>query len=384
MTNPIPAHLIEKLISFDTVSRNSNMALLDFVRNYLGKLGVEAKLVPNEDGSKANLYATIGPNEPGGVVLSGHTDVVPVDGQDWTTDPFSLVEKNGKYFGRGVADMKTYCALAMGILPEFLASKPSKPIHLAFSYDEEIGCIGAPSMIKKMSDEVPSPMAVIVGEPTDMQVVTGHKSILGVNTHVVGHSVHSCQWDRGVSAVMTAARLINWLEETMLENRRRADPQSPFDPPFSTLHCGLVEGGTASNIVAKDCVFSTDIRTIAGEDPLQFYQSFEAYIRDEIEPVMQGIAPDAKVVLSRRDVVPGLVPENNGGAERIARQITGDNGTHAVSYATEAGQFQAAGFSAVICGPGSIDQAHQPDEFITLDQVSKGWDFMQGVAKALQ
>ncbi|MEP4703975.1 MAG: acetylornithine deacetylase [Hyphomicrobiales bacterium] len=380
----LPRELIAKLISFDTVSRNSNMVLLDFVRDYLRQLGVESKLVPNEDGSKANLYATIGPNVPGGVVLSGHTDVVPVDGQDWSTDPFSLVEREGKFFGRGVADMKTYCALAMAVLPDFLKSNPSRPIHLAFSYDEEVGCIGAPSMIEKMVGDVPKPMAVIVGEPTDMQVVTGHKSILGVRTHVTGHSVHSCQVDRGVSAVMTAARLVTYLEDMMLENKRLSDPTSPFDPPYSTIHCGVIEGGTAHNIVAKDCRIVTDIRTVAGESPMEFYDRFETHIRDEIEPKIKAIAPDAGIVLAPGKMVPGLKPEVNGAAEQLARQITGDNGVHAVSYATEAGQFQTAGYSTVICGPGSIDQAHQPDEFITLEQVAEGWAFMQRVAEVLR
>ncbi|MEP2943797.1 MAG: acetylornithine deacetylase [Hyphomicrobiales bacterium] len=380
----LPRELIAKLISFDTVSRNSNMVLLDFVRDYLRQLGVESKLVPNEDGSKANLYATIGPNVPGGVVLSGHTDVVPVDGQDWSTDPFSLVEREGKFFGRGVADMKTYCALAMAVLPDFLKSNPSRPIHLAFSYDEEVGCIGAPSMIEKMVGDVPKPMAVIVGEPTDMQVVTGHKSILGVRTHVTGHSVHSCQVDRGVSAVMTAARLVTYLEDMMLENKRLSDPTSPFDPPYSTIHCGVIEGGTAHNIVAKDCRIVTDIRTVAGESPMEFYDRFETHIRDEIEPKIKAIASDAGIVLAPGKMVPGLKPEVNGAAEQLARQITGDNGVHAVSYATEAGQFQTAGYSTVICGPGSIDQAHQPDEFITLEQVAEGWAFMQRVAEVLR
>lgn len=380
----IPRDLIAKLVSFDTVSRNSNMVLLDFVKDYLGKLGVESKLVPNEDGSKANLYATIGPDVPGGVVLSGHTDVVPVDGQNWSMDPFSLVERDGKFFGRGVADMKTYCALAMAVLPAFLKSNPSKPIHLAFSYDEEIGCVGAPSMIKKMVGDVPKPMAVIVGEPTNMQVVTGHKSILGVHTHVTGHSVHSCQVDRGVSAVMTAARLVTYLEDMMLENKRLSDPASPFDPPYSTIHCGIIEGGTAHNIVAKDCRIVTDIRTIAGENPTEFYERFKAHVQDVIEPKIKAVAPDAGIVLIPGKMVPGLKPEENGAAEHLARQITGDNGVHAVSYATEAGQFQTAGYSAVICGPGSIDQAHQPDEFITLDQVAEGWTFMQRVAEVLR
>lgn len=382
--NDIPRDLIAKLIGFNTVSRDSNLALIDFVRSYLKELGIESKLVPNEDGSKANLYATIGPNVEGGVVLSGHTDVVPVDGQDWSTDPFELHERGGKFFGRGVADMKTFCALAMAILPDFLKGNPQKPIHLAFSYDEELGCLGAPSMIEKMVGDVPTPMAVIVGEPTNMQVVTGHKSVLGVHTHVSGHSVHSCQVDRGVSAVMTAARLVTYLEDMMQENKRRLEPSSPFDPPYSTIHCGIIEGGTAHNIVAKDCRIVTDIRTIAGEDPRDFFERYQAHIKDEIEPKMKAIAPESGIVITPGKMVPGLKPEENGAAEHLARQITGDNAIRAVSYATEAGQFQTAGYSVVICGPGSIDQAHQPDEFITLEQVNEGWSFMQRLSEVLR
>lgn len=384
MSLPLPIDVIEKFISFDTVSHHSNMALIDYVRDSLAECGVESRLVPNEDGTKANLYATIGPDVPGGVVLSGHTDVVPVDGQNWSSDPFTMIEKEGKYIGRGVADMKTFCALSLAIALEHGKTKRSKPIHLAFSYDEEVSCIGAPHMIKKMVGDVPKPMAVIVGEPTDMQVVTGHKSILGIQTHVRGHSVHSCQVDRGVSAVMTAARLVTFLEDMMLENKRRADPASPFDPPYSTIHCGIIDGGTASNIVAKDCRILTDIRTISGESPFDFYSRFETYVKEEIEPHMKKINAETGITLKPGLMVPGLTPENDGPAERIARQITGDNAAHAVAYGTEAGQFQEAGYSTVVCGPGSIDQAHQPDEFITLEQVAKGWGFMQRLSDVLK
>ncbi|MEM8837383.1 MAG: acetylornithine deacetylase [Pseudomonadota bacterium] len=380
----LPLDMVSRLIGFPTVSRDSNLAIIDFVRDYLAKLGVESTLVPNEDGSKANLFATAGPNVPGGIVLSGHTDVVPVDGQDWSSDPFTLTERDDKYFGRGTADMKTYCALALGILPEFLKSNPSRPIHIALSYDEEVGCVGAPFMIEKMVDDVPEPMAVIVGEPTSMKVVTGHKSILHVETRVTGHSVHSCQLDQGVSAVMTAARLVTYLEDMMLENRARADVDSPFDPPYSTIHCGIIEGGTAHNIVAKDCRIVTDIRTIAGEDPLDYFNRYEDRIRTVVEPEMKRIHPEAGVFLKRGNVIPGLRPEDDGAAERFARQLTGDNGQHAVAYATEAGQFQTAGYSVVICGPGSIDQAHQPDEFISRHQLAQGWDFMKKISHTLR
>ncbi len=379
----LPLNLIAKLIAFETVSRDSNMALIDFVRDYLSGLGVESRLVPNKESTKANLYATIGPNVAGGVVLSGHTDVVPVDGQNWSSDPFKMVERDGCLFGRGVADMKTYCALALAILPDFLKSNPKRPLHLAFSYDEEVGCVGAPYMIEKMVDDVPNPMAVIVGEPTNMQVVTAHKSIMAFKTHVIGHSVHSCQLDQGVSAVMTAARLVTFLEDMMHENIKKADPNSAFNPPYSTLHCGMIEGGTAHNIVAKNCHIVSDIRTIASETPLQYMERYENFIREEVEPKMKAISPGSGIFIEKGKMVPGLKAEENGAAESLVRQITGDNQVRSVSYATEAGQFQKAGYSAVICGPGSIDQAHKPDEFITLEQVGKGWKFMQRLADIL-
>lgn len=383
MAAALPLDIIEKLISFDTVSHKSNLEIVDYIRSYLTDLGVEPKLVPNEDGTKTNIYATVGPNVPGGVVLSGHTDVVPVEGQDWSTNPFALVETEDKFFGRGVADMKTFDALALGILPEFLKSNPKKPIHIALSYDEEVGCVGAPFMIKEMVKDIAEPQAVIVGEPTDMHVVTGQKSILDVRTHVTGHSVHSCQVDRGVSAVMTAARLVTYLEDMMAENAERADPESPFDPPYTTIHCGMIDGGTAHNIVAKDCRIVTDVRGIAGENPLDYLEKYKAYVREVIEPKMKLIHPEAGVSVTAGHLVPGLMPEEDGSAERLARQITGDNSSNAVAYATEAGQFQTAGYSTVICGPGSIDQAHQPDEFITKAQVNQGWRFMQRVAEVL-
>ena len=376
--------MLAKLVSFPTVSRDSNLELIDFIRDYLGEYGVESRLVPNEDGRKANLYATVGPATEGGVVLSGHTDVVPVDGQDWTSDPFTVQERGGLLYGRGTADMKAFSAIGLAHVPQMVKAGMKKPIHFALSYDEEVGCLGAPSMIREIAANVPRPRAVFVGEPTMMKVVTGHKGIIGFTTHVTGHSVHSCQIDRGVSAVHVAARLITYLDDMLEENMRRADPENPFDPPFTTLHCGTVEGGTAHNIVAKECYFRTDIRAVAGEDPRDYYDRYQAYIENEIVPKMRKVAPEAGVRLNPISYVPGLKPEPQGEAERIARGLTGDNGTNVVSYGTEAGQFQDVGFSVVVCGPGSIDQAHQPDEFISVDQMRAGDAFLDGLIEDLR
>ena len=374
-----PREMLDRLIAFPTVSRESNLDLIDFVRAYLAEYGVESRLVPNEDGSKANLYASVGPNTTGGIVLSGHTDVVPVDGQDWTSDPFQMVERDGLLIGRGTADMKAFSAIGLALVPDMLAADLKQPIHFALSYDEEVGCIGAPYMIADMVKNLPKPRAVIVGEPTMMRVVTENKGTMGFRTHVTGHSVHSCQVNRGVSAVVAGARLVTFLDDMMLENRRQAAADNPFDPPYTTIHCGTIEGGTAHNIVAKDCEFYTDIRAISDDDPQAFFDRYQDYIRGELVPAMQQVAPEAGIDISDWSFVPGLKQEPNGEAERLSRLITGDNSVNVVSYGTEAGQFQSVGYSVVVCGPGSIDQAHQPDEFISLEQMQAGEIFMRGL-----
>ena len=371
--------MIDRLVAFPTVSRDSNLPLIHFVRDYLASWGIESHLVPNPEGTKANLYATVGPQVEGGIVFSGHTDVVPVDGQDWTSDPFKVIEKNGRLYGRGTADMKSFSAIGLSLVPEMLAAGLKRPIHFALSYDEEVACLGAPFMIAEMAERIAPPRGVIVGEPTNMRTVTAHKAILDIVTRVHGFEVHSSLLHQGVSAVMVAARLVTWWEDRMLENAARADASSPFDPPYTTLHCGQIEGGTAHNITAKDCWLVTDIRAVTGETPHQFLEAYERHIRDEVEPRMRQIRLETGVDLEIIADVPGLRPEENGAAEAFVRSITGDNGAHVVAYATEGGQFQDGGFSTVVCGPGSIEQAHQPDEFIELSQVGAGSDFLRKV-----
>jgi acetylornithine deacetylase len=374
--------MIAKLVGFATVSRDSNLALIEYVSSYLAKHGVDSRLVPNAGNSKANLFATIGPMVEGGVVLSGHTDVVPVDGQPWASDPFSLTENNGRLYGRGTADMKSFYAIALALVPEMLERGLTRPIHLALSYDEEIGCLGAPAMIERIAAELPAPRAVVVGEPTDMRIVTAHKSITGLETVVTGHEAHSSQTHRGVSAVMTAARLITFLEDMVRENAARPASQTSFAPPYSTIHVGTVRGGTATNIISRECRFGWDMRCIPEDDPQTFLDRFDRYCRDETLPGMQAVAPEANIVTTLRCSAPALRPESDGQAEALVRYLTGYNSSDAVAYAAEAGQFQQAGFSTVLCGPGSIDQAHQPNEYIEKSQVHACVDFMRRLIDA--
>lgn len=370
-----PREMLEKLVAFPTVSKNSNLDLIAFVEDYLSEHGVTSHRVTSDCGGKANLYATIGPMTPDGVVLSGHTDVVPVEGQDWHSDPFKLTEKDGLLYGRGTCDMKAFSAIALALVPDM--KKMKRPVHLALSYDEEIGCLGAPRLIDEIKKELPGIRAVVVGEPTSMRVVTGHKSILHFDTHVTGLEAHSSQQHRGVPAVMVAGRLINWLGEKQRAHADAADSSSPFEPPYSTLHCGVVHGGTAHNITARHCSFVTDIRALPHEDPMVFFREYESFVRDVVEPEMKAISQEANVVIEVHSNVPGFKSPEDSDAVLLAKQLSGQNDTEVAPYAAESGQFQEAGFSVVMCGPGSIDQAHQPDEFISIAQLEAGTEFMR-------
>ncbi|KNX43155.1 Acetylornithine deacetylase [Roseovarius tolerans] len=380
-----PVELMSKLVSFPTVSRDSNLPLVDWVEDYLREHGITAHRHYDETGEKAALFAHVGPEVEGGVVLSGHTDVVPVDGQPWTSDPFTVEERDGKYFGRGCVDMKGFDALAIWALVEAHLLGVARPLQLALSYDEEVGCVGAPPMIERMLEVLPRAELAIIGEPSTLQAVTGHKGGLGYDVHVVGFEVHSSIMHRGVNAIMAAAPLIDWANQQNAEDRARTPSElgSMFEPPWTTLHVGQISGGTAHNITAKDCRFGMDFRVVPGEDPEEWGARFEARVA-EAEAEMQAVHPDTRIELRRKFRVPGLQPEEGGAAEGLARQITGDNGRHVVSYGTEAGQFQERGYSAVICGPGDIAQAHQPDEFITVAQFDAGHDFMRRLVEKLR
>jgi len=377
-----PIEMLKKLVSFDTISSKSNMELINFVAEYLDFYDISHQLVSNEDGSKANLMATIGPNVAGGVILSGHTDVVPVKGQPWDTDPFELVEKNGRLYGRGTCDMKGFIAIALALVPEMLAKGMKFPIHLALSYDEEVGCAGAPPMVRKMAEELPAVRAVIVGEPTSMKVVNAHKGICTLETEVIGHEAHSSQPHRGASAVMTAAHLIDFIANMMEENKQNP-PDIAMDPPYTTLHVGTVQGGTAVNIISRQCNFQWDIRNTPGDAPQDFIQRFRDHCVEGVLPAMLDISDQCSISTKVLSLTPGLSPEEQGEAEKLCFQLLGEKKAYMAVYAAEAGLFQQAGLSTVICGPGTIDRAHQPNEYIEVSQLEEGTDFVRKLIHCL-
>ncbi|MEP4766526.1 MAG: acetylornithine deacetylase [Roseibium sp.] len=378
-----PKEMLAKLVSFNTVSDQSNLELISFVEDYLAEFGITATRVPDPTGEKAALFATIGPRKDGGIVLSAHTDVVPVEGQKWSQDPFTAWEADGKLFGRGTADMKGFAATCLAKVPDFLNANLEKPFHIALSYDEEVGCFGAPPLMEALLADGPRPELVVVGEPTNMKAVTGHKGIAVLKTQIHGHPVHSSQLHRGVSAISVAAKLISWLDARTAENKAGADPDCPFEPPYTTLHCGTIEGGQAHNITAQVCEFATDIRLLPGEKLDTWIKEYRDFAELDVLPDMQAISEDCRIDISVLAKVPGLAEETDGQAEQTVRQITGDNGRHVVVYATEGGIFQEFGLSTVVCGPGSIDQAHQPDEYIELAELSRCASFLDSLCEKI-
>ena len=377
--------ILDRLVAFPTVSRDSNRALIDWVQDYLDGHGIRTGRVDMPCGAKSQLYAHVGPDVAGGVMLSGHSDVVPVDGQDWSTDPWTVTERDGRLYGRGTCDMKGFDALAIAAMVRARDLPLTRPLQLALSCDEELGCVQVVHLIRAIAADLPQAGAVLVGEPSMMKVVTGHKGGIAYRVQMRGHEVHSSIQHRGVSAVMEAARLVMWANERNAESagRKPGPLATPFDPPWTSVHVGMIKGGTAHNITARDCTFQIGFRTVPGDDPERWCADFEAEVA-RVAAGMQRIHPDAGIRAERMFDMPALRPEVQGTAEALARRLTGDNGTHVVSYGTEGGQFQAAGFSAVVCGPGDIAQAHQPDEYITVAQFQAGAAFMDRVLETLQ
>ncbi len=379
MTAPqyTPREMIEKLISFDTTSHLSNLPMMDFIRDYLSAHGVSSTYVSNDDGTKANLYATIGPDIAGGIVLSGHTDVVPIAGQDWTSDPFTVAERDGKLFGRGTSDMKSYIAIALALVPEFVARPLKIPVHFAFSYDEEIGCLGVRPLVRKIADDFPLPRIVIVGEPTNMTVVNAHKSGYRFTTEVTGLEGHSSATQQGVNAIMYAGEMIVEINRIEQEMRERGDPSGRFNPPYTTVHIGMIEGGTGTNIIPKTCRFTWEFRGLPGIDDTEIPSRVDRFAQENLVPKMHAVSKETGITTTFGSSIPAFAPEDGSPAETLVKALARQNDTYAVSYGTEAGFFQAADMAAVICGPGDIEQAHKPDEFITLSQVDSCVGFMR-------
>ncbi len=378
-----PRAILDKLVSFPTVSRDSNLPLIDWVEGYLGDHGISCGRHVNETGDKAALFAHVGPEIDGGVVLSGHTDVVPVDGQPWSSDPFAVTERDGRLYGRGTTDMKGFDALAIWALVEAQARGVARPLQIALSYDEEIGCTGAPPLIEAMSG-LPRATDVIVGEPTMLRAVTGHKGGVTYWVHVHGFEIHSSILDRGVSAIMWGARLIDWANGVNAA-QAATPPQGMagfFDPPYTNVHVGQIRGGTAHNITAKDCEFGLGFRVVPGET-LDQWRAAAQEKAAALTAQMQQVRPETWIELTEQFALPPFAPSEDNSAEALVRALTGDNSDNHVSYGTEASHFQAAGYRTVVCGPGSIDVAHQPDEYITTAQFAEGQRFMQRLLERL-
>lgn len=373
--------MLRRLVSFDTTSRNSNLALIEDVRAYLAAHGVTSTLIPNDEGTKANLLATIGPPVPGGVVLSGHTDVVPIDGQDWETDPWTLTAKeDGNLYGRGTSDMKGFVATVLAMVPHFKAAGLNVPVHIALSYDEEVGCFGAYRLVERLRHEIPRPRTVIIGEPTMMRVVNAQNTGNVLVTEFRGVEAHSSMTHLGVSAVLFAGEFIHWLN--LVQEEFAASPRTDLDlvPPHSTINVGIVNGGTACNILARDCVVHWHYRTTPGEERASLEQRARRWLDETLLPAMRRRHPAAAIETRLIAAVDGLVPAENEDATRLALQWSGSNRAHAVPYGTEAGIFRAAGIETVICGPGDIAQAHQPNEFLAATQLDACEAFLTRLA----
>ena len=378
MTVLTPRQILDRLVKFQTVSRDSNLELVDWLEDYLTGQGVKCFRHWNEDRRKAALIAHAGPWVDGAVVLSGHSDVVPVDGQVWTSDPWTVEERDGRLYGRGTCDMKGYVALAVWAVVEAQARGVARPVQLALSYDEEVGCTGAPPMIAAMQVLVPKGEVALIGEPSRMKIITGHKGGTGYAVHVKGYEVHSSLLPEGVSAVMEAARLIGWVNDhnDAIQARVPGAIGARFHPPFTTLHVGRIAGGTADNITAGDCRFAVEMRCVPDDDIEAHAGAFRA-AAEALDRALKAKRPEAGVQLEKFFDVSPLRPEVDGAAEALARALTGDNATGVVSYGTEAGQFQDAGYSAVVIGPGDIAQAHQADEYLEVSEFEAGQRFME-------
>ena len=372
--------VLRDLVAFDTTSRNSNLPLIEFVGDYLSDRGATTRLIPSADGAKANLFCTIGPYIPGGVALSGHSDVVPVDGQDWSTDPFTLTEANGRFYGRGSADMKGFIACTLAMTTRFTEMELNRPLHFAFSYDEEIGCLGVGRLIDAIRSELPRPAAVIVGEPTGMQIATAHKGICAMTTTVRGREAHSSRPQDGVNAIGAAASLVSYLYR-LCDDLAETARYDRFEPPYTTFNIGQITGGDAINIIARECLLNWEFRPIPGSDPARIIAHVEAWVKDELLPRMQATDPSYSIENICEFVVPPLDAPDGSVAELLAREATELNSTGTVAFVTEASLFADAGVPAIVCGLGDIAQAHQPDEFIEVSQLDACLGFLERIAR---
>ena len=375
--------VLERLVGFDSISGQPTHEIVGYIGDYLASHGVEVTLSHDEAGERANVFATIGPEADGGVVLNGHTDVVPVDGQHWSSDPFHLTRDEDRLVGRGSVDMKGFLACVLASVPVFKAAGLKRPVHIAFTYDEEIGGLGMPVLLENMAGKPFRPAIVIVGEPTEMKIVTGHKGGFEMRTEITGHAVHSCDPTKGVSAISAAMQLIARIEEIGARLAAARPETSPYTPPYGTFNIGTIEGGAARNATAGWCNFDWEFRPMPGEDGRPIIAEIETYAQEVLLPPMQAVHYGAAIDVITEVYVPPLDDRNAEAAAAFVAEVTGRNSREVVAFGTDAGYFSDAGFSTVVCGPGSITRAHAPDEYIEVGELQQGLDFMAGIARRL-
>ena len=375
---------IKKLIAYDTTSRESNLGLIHDVQTYLHLQGLETVLTHDESGRKANLFATIPAADgrrTGGIVLSGHTDVVPVDGQNWTSDPFKPEVREGRLYGRGACDMKGFVGVTLQLVPEMLATPLAHPIHLAYSYDEEVGCVGAPVMIDELVRRGVNPDGCVVGEPTSMRTIVAHKGINAYRCRVHGHAAHSSLTPKGLNAIEYAARIIIAIRELADDYKSLGPYDRDFDVPFTTLQTSMIRGGIALNTVPDLCEFEFEYRNLPGVDPEPILDEIREFIESQVLPAMRREHPNAAVELEKLASAPGLNPDEQAAITKLVRELTRDDTVRKVAYGTEAGLFQRAGVPSIICGPGNIEQAHRPDEYVDLEQIEQCEQFLRALIR---
>lgn len=379
--------ILRDLVGFQSISRQSNLALIEYVQSYLAGFGITSRLVFNEDRSRANLYATIGPSTRGGLCFSGHSDVVPVSGQPWTSDPFTLVEREGKLYGRGSADMKGYIACVLASVPHFVATVRELPVHIAISYDEEIGCVGVRDLLAMLADDDAKPIGCIIGEPTSMRLAVAHKGKHAYRCGVHGLAGHSSQPDKGVNAIEYAAELITHLRGIGREIRRDGPFDTAFEPPFTTIQTGTVRGGVAVNVVPDQCVFDFEIRQLPNDDGAAHAERLKAFAMTQLLDDMRAVYPSADIDVTPLSAYPGMQEESSAAARRL-KALCGHalgiadlaaSGTNTLSFGTEGGLFQEIGIPTLVCGPGAIDQAHKADEFVAIEQLAQCCTFLKKV-----
>ncbi|MDY7552734.1 acetylornithine deacetylase [Pseudomonas veronii] len=374
--------LLQTLVGFDTTSRESNLQLIAFVRDYLASHCVASELIYNEARTKANLFASIGPVEVPGIVLSGHTDVVPVDGQPWSVPPFELTERDGRLFGRGTADMKGYIACVLALVPALVAATLRRPVHIALSYDEEVGCLGVRSLLSVLAQRPVKPKLCIIGEPTELKPVLGHKGKLAMRCDVHGAACHSAYAPHGVNAIEHAAELIGELGR--IGQRLRDKQDARFDPPFSTVQTGVIGGGKALNIVPADCRFDFEVRALPGQAPQAVADELRAYAEQQVLPRMQAVSAQSAIRFTELSAYPGLMTDQHSEAAELIAAFCGSRAFGTVAFGTEGGLFDAVGIPTVVCGPGSMDQGHKPDEFVSVAQLAQCDQMLHSMLNALR